>query len=273
MFFSHRYISILIKTDNSMNKLLLSRANSKELSGTITTVVDVVGKSAYEDKKLANLNTKLKKEGDDLTAAQNRKRKNDLTQVVDDLEKGRDKGFKALSFTTKGLTFRMDERLSGYAKLIYEVIKRHGLSLYKLPDIEQTAQMKSLSAELRKPENKAAMDATGLTIVFEEMNKLNKRYLDGLASLNDSKRKKAQEATKNVTEAGKKAKATLDAMIGYLNGCIEVDESIELKDLCENIGVIIDKANTNIHTRINRSKNDDDDETDELDFELEEDFG
>ena len=256
-----------------MNKLLLSRANTRELNDVVTIVVDAVDKSAYKDDKLTKLNVKLKKEGDDLTVAQNRKRKNDLTDVVEGLKKEREHGFKAFSFTTKGLTFRKDETLSTNSNLIYEVIKRHGLSLYNLPNMEQNAQMKSLRTELNKPEYKAAMDITGLTVVFDEMNLLDQKYQEGVANRTDSEQKMAEEVTENVAEASKKTKATLDALVGYLNSCVAVDESVELKKIYEKIEMTIDKANINIHSRINRGKNGSNGtEADELDDELEEDI-
>jgi len=253
-----------------MIKLLLSRANNKELSGVATTVVDVVEKSAYKDDKLTNLNMTLKKEGDDLSTAQNRKRKNDLTEVVDELETGRKNAFKAFSFTTKGLTFRNDETLKSNAKLVYEVIKRHGLRLYSLPGMERTAQLKSLRAELSKPEYVAAMSVTGLTAAFEEMNLQDQKFQEGSANRTDNERKKAEEIPVILSEAGKKTKTYLDTLIGYLNSSIVADNSVELKQLCDNLAIIIDKANANVHARITRVKNGNaENEQDKLDEELE----
>ncbi len=256
-----------------MVKLLSSRANTNEVSGATSTVVDVVEKSAYKDETLTGLNVKLKKEGEDLTTAQNRKRKNDLTDQVDALEDGRDYGFKALSFTTKGLTFRFDETLATNAKLIYEVIKRPGLSLYNLPNLEQTAQMKSLNEELNRSKYKEALEITKLQVVFDEMNMLNGKYLAGVTNITESVSKIIDEDTKKVAEARKNVKDTLGAMIGYLNGIIVINESVELKQLCDSFSVIIDKANSVINARVKRSKNGkEDDETDELDDELENDI-
>ena len=77
---------------------LLSRAKTDEVTGTGTIIVDTVKKSAYSDQKLTDINTLLESNVEKLAVAQDRKRKNDETDIVWDNEDGRDNGFKAFNF-------------------------------------------------------------------------------------------------------------------------------------------------------------------------------
>ena len=145
---------------------LLSKANSNEVIGTVTVVKDVVEKSDYQNDDLTSFNVKLREEVEKLTTAKNRKQKSDETDVVDSLEEGRDDAYKALTFTLRGMKLRPDETLANNALTIFEIVKRHGLTLYSLPDNEQTAKTNSLIDELSKPKNMAAMEGSIIIDVY-----------------------------------------------------------------------------------------------------------
>ena len=234
---------------------LLVRAKTDELIGTGTLVVEIVKNSAYSDSKLSDLNSILEKYVAKLTVAQNRKRKNDETDIVWDYEGGRDDDYKAFKFETLSLKFRRDETIAEKGRKIYEIIERHGTTLYDLPHREQTAKMKSLFEELRQTDNVAIMGGTELPVLFDAMVNGNQLFLDSLQSRSKIEEKKDDEET--VGETKKPTRTALEQLVNYLNAIIGIDQSAELKSLCSEIKEHIDKANTVIRARKTRGDNGD----------------
>ena len=188
-----------------------------------------------------------------LAVAQDRKRKNDETDIVWDNEDGRDNGFKAFKFLCLSLKYRSDETLAQKGRTIYEIIERHGTTLYSLPHKDQTAKMKSLFEELNRPENISTMEGTELPELVNAMVTSNRTFLDSLESR--SKNESEKEETDKVTETKKPTKTALDRLVGYLNSIIDVEQSAEFKSLCLEIKDHIDKTNTIIRSRNNRNNN------------------
>ncbi len=233
---------------------LLSRAKTDEVVGTSTIVVDVIKKSAYTDQKLSDLNGDLEKNVNKLSLAQNRKRKSDETITVWDNEEARDNDFKAFKFECLSLKYRPDEKLAKKGLKIYEIIERHGTTLYSLPHKEQTAKMKSLFEELNLPSNEETMKGTELPELFNSMIASNQKFLDSLQSRSKSDSEKVE--IDNVIETKKPTKLALDQLVNYLNAIIGIDQSAELKNLCSEIKQHIDKTNTVIRSRNSRGNND-----------------
>jgi len=233
---------------------LLSRAKTDEVTGTGTIIADTVKKSAYTDQKLTDINTLLESNVAKLAVAQDRKRKNDETDIVWDNEEARDNDFKAFKFLCLSLKYRPDETIAEKGRKIYEIIERHGTTLYSLPHKEQTAKMKSLFEELNQAGNISVMEGTELPELFNAMVTSNRTFLDSLQSR--SKNESEKEETYNVTETKKPTKIALDRLVSYLNSIIDVDQSVELKSLCSEIKDHIDKTNTVIRSRTNRRNND-----------------
>jgi 23S rRNA maturation mini-RNase III len=237
---------------------LLSRAKTDELNSTSTIVTDVVKKSSYKDEKLTEFNSKLANNTAELTIAQNRKKKNDETDIVEHNEDARDDSFQAFKFECISLKYRDDEALKEKARYIYEIIERHGTTLYSLPDNQQTAKMKSLFEELKLAKSVEVMEGTELPALFEVMQNKNQTYLDSVASR--SKNEAEREDVKLVTEWKKKTKVALENLIGYLNVISSIDQSEALVNLCTEVKSHIDKANSVIRSRNNRKDNSDEQE-------------
>ena len=233
---------------------LLSKANSDEVIGTVTVAKDVVEKSDYQKEDLTSFKKKLEEEVVKLTAAKNRKQKSDETAVVDSLEESRDNAYKAFTFTLRAMKLRPDETLANSALTIFEIVKRHGLTLYSLANNEQTSKTNSLIDELSKPKNMAAMVGSIILGVYTEMKEAHLTYLNGVA--NKEKVDSENEDTERVVKTKKATRLVFDQMINHLNSLSIIDESAELATLCKSISSIIDKANTNIHRRMNGGKND-----------------
>ncbi|MDF1551338.1 MAG: DUF6261 family protein, partial [Bacteroidales bacterium] len=182
-----------------------------------------------------------------------RKKKSDDTEIVDSLEESRDNTFKSFTFTVRGFKLRADKDLSARGHQIFEIIKRHGISLYNLPNNEQTAKTKSLVDELKKPANMAAMEGTILLDLFYDVESSNQKYVDAVTKR--AKNDADAEETALVVAARKKTRLALEHLINYLNSVSFIYDSAELKNLCKSIASVIDKTNANIHGRINKANN------------------
>ena len=78
-------------------------------------------------------------------------------------------------------------------------------------------------------------------------------YLNGVA--NKEKVDSENETTERVVKAKKDTRLVFDQMINHLNSISIIKDSVELNTLCKSLSSIIDKANTNIHRRMNGGKN------------------
>ena len=152
-----------------MNEHLNSKANSNEVSGVATLFNEAISQSNVENDLLKKIDNKLEVSNSQLTVALNRKLKNDDTPRVWQLEDYRDSGLKAFFNIIKGNTFRLNDKVSTNAEKIYEVIKRHGLAMHRLPHMEQTATMNSMFDELDKEEFVEAFKITNTKILLDEI--------------------------------------------------------------------------------------------------------
>ncbi|MDF1547005.1 MAG: DUF6261 family protein [Bacteroidales bacterium] len=238
-----------------------SRANTNELSGASSMIADHAKNSAYPDEKLSKFGGKLESGNTELIKAQKRKRKNDETDAVRDLENKRDDSFKAFSYGTKSATLRADKTIAVDASLIYEVIKRHGVTLYNLADMEQTAVTNSLISELDKPAYQTALKNAGLDASYAEMKERHQTYV--LADENKTKSAAEKEVNELVAVAYKKTKTALSHLINYINAINYIEESAELKTLSNSIATVTDKTNAKIRARLNRGKSNGESEEEE----------
>ncbi|NJO91474.1 MAG: hypothetical protein HC831_22815 [Chloroflexia bacterium] len=192
---------------------LLSRTKTDEVIGTGTIAIEIIKKSAYTDQKLTDLNAELEKNINKLSLAQNRKRKNDETDIVWSNEEARDNDFKVFKYVSLSLKYRPDKTLADKGRKIYEIIERHGTTLYNLPHKEQTAKMKSLFEELSHPNNVSTMDGTELPELLNAMIASNQKFLDSLQSRSKSDSEK--EEIENVAETKKSTKVALEQLVNY----------------------------------------------------------
>ncbi len=255
-----------------MIKHLSSRAHTDEVIGTSTMINEAVNKSAYKNEGLSNLNKKLTAKNNELTIAQNRKKKNDETKKVANAKRLRARAFSSFAYSARGVSLRALKDLSAGGQLIYEVVKRHWTGFKNLPQSEQTAKVLSFVEEIERPAYSAALQSGNLLDNLEELKKSNSFFIGTVA--NRTKIEVANKELENVAEARKNTKHIFDQMINYLNGLSEAEESAELAELCSTISRIIDKANSVVQSRLTRngSNGDFEEENDEnLDEKTEED--
>lgn len=233
-----------------MTEHLLSRANSTEVSGVASRFNDVVEQSGVDNELLNQLNGKLKESNHQLTASLNRKLSNDDTPRVWELETLRDRGLKAFFNTVKGGTFRLNDEFSTNAEKIYEVIKRHGLAMYRLPHLEQTATMNSMFDELSKPEFIGALEATNTQVLLDEIKAANQNFLTALNERSEDTA--AREEIILLVVARTEVREGLEQTQNYVNTLSELMDGSEIKTLKKELAEIISKANANIKARISR---------------------
>jgi len=236
-----------------MIEQLFSRANSTEVSGIASRFNDVVEQATFDNELLNQLNVKLNESNRQLTASLNRKLGNENTPRVWELETLRDRGLKAFFNTVKGGTFRLDNEFANHAEKIYEIIKRHGLSMYRLPHLEQTATMNSMFDELSKPEAVAALQATNTQILLDEIKTANENFLSALNERSEDTA--AREEIILSVVARTEVREGLEQIINYVNTISDVISSPEIKTLQKELAEIISKANSNIKARIGRGDN------------------
>jgi len=186
-----------------------------------------------------------------LTIAQNRKKKSDDSDEVKLLKIAREKSYGSLLFTVKGLALKSDKNISDGASIIKEIMNRHGKGFNNMPYNDQTANAQSMISELDQPKNKAILSVNSLTLSYDELKLSHKAFLDGV-----SKRTITDASIKEVEDtniAKKKTRESLDYIVNYLNLTASIEKTDALNELINSLSGIIDKANTSIKTRINRS--------------------
>ncbi len=236
-----------------MNEHLLSRANSSEVSGVASRFNDVIEQAGIDNELLTQLNNKLAESNKQLTASLNRKLNNDDTPRVWELETLRDRGLKAFFNTVKGGTFRLNDEFSTHAEKIYEVIKRHGLGMYRLPHVEQTATMNSMFDELSKAEFVTALQTTNTQVLLDEIKEANENFLTALNERSEDTA--AREEIILLVVARTEVREGLEQTQNYVSTISEVINSPEIKTLKKELAEIISKANSNIKARIKRGDN------------------
>ena len=102
----------------------------------------------------------------------NHKTGSEITPQVQILESVRDRGLKAFFKVVLSLCFRLNDEVANAAKRLSEVIKRHGLTMYNLPQDQQTSAMASLFKELEQSELVKAIEVTNTKILLDEAKKL-----------------------------------------------------------------------------------------------------
>ncbi len=236
-----------------MSEHLFSKANSSEVSGVASLFNDLIRQSNIDNELLSQLNDKLDESNRQLTVSLNRKLHSDETPRVWELETLRDRGLKAFFNTIKGGTFRLNDDFSNDSEKIYEVIKRHGLAMYRLPHVEQTATMNSLFDELSQPEFVSALKATNTQVLLDEIKAANKNFLEALNERSDDTA--AREEIILLVVARTEVKEGLDQILNYVNTISEVINHPDIKTLKKGLAEIISKANSNIKARLSRGEN------------------
>ena len=173
------YVNCLTKK-SQMNKLL-STANSDEVIGVSTSVIDLIEKSAYQNENLVSLKELLKEDNKELTTVHNRKRKSDDTDDVSRLKALRKNALSGLSFAIKGLAYNPDKTVSGNALLIKEIISRHTKGIKSGTYNEQTAKIQSLIGELDLPKNNAILGSLSLVSQYDVLKLSNTTFLNGVS--------------------------------------------------------------------------------------------
>lgn len=236
-----------------MSLNISSRANSNELNGVAGNVISLIRKSAVNDATLGVLTTRLESDNQNLTKSLNKKTGSDLTDDLWHLESERDRGLKCFFYTLYGTTFHSDAQISDAAIRLYDVIKRHGRSMYNLPMSEQSSKMDSLFDELSRENLVAALTTTNTTVLLEDAKSLDQQFRDMLAAR--SQEESEVEETIHIREARKLIRADIDKIISYLETMSVVSEDEGIEKLYEELTGIIADANAIIKSRITRRAN------------------
>ena len=227
-----------------------SNVNSTEINGIASRAVTSIKASGTMDEVIVGLNKTLEKDNDKLTLAVKRKTGNDATPVINLLESRRDKGLKSIFKTVEGACFRLKDDVSDAGKLLKAVIKRHGSTMYDLPQDEQTSVMASFITELKEPVLVAALELTGTTIPLAETIEANNLYLTELGKRGSDKAKK--EDPELIGDNMKKVKVGMSNLMNYLYSYLAAKENATLKTLYIELCDVIDKANAIIKARDTR---------------------
>ena len=231
---------------------LSSKANTVELNGVAATFTSVIVKSATTDASLLKLNGALKTNNEKLTLAIDKKLGSDKTDIIWELEGQRDDGLKSFFISVEGCTYRLNKSVRDAGNLLYEVIKRHGRSMYKLPYVQQTAKMDSLFKDLSQPAMVAALQTTLTTDAVEETKNANQDFLDAVNDrTNDSATK---EEISLIAAARNPVKTGMEKIMNYLNSVIPDEDRPELEIIFASLTQVITDANSVIKARITRKE-------------------
>jgi hypothetical protein len=199
------------------------------------------------------LNGQLEKSNNNLTEAINKKSGSETTPKVQLLESLRDRGLKSLFKTIGGACFRLNEEVAAAANKLFEVIKRHGITMYDFPQDQQTSAMASLFKTFEQPDMVAAINLTGTNEELAEVKQANMDYLAELSKRNNETAMK--EESKLVGKYVKEVRVNLEKLMNYLDAYLAATENPTLKTLDAELIDIIDKANAVIKARGTRKSN------------------
>ncbi|RLD62985.1 MAG: hypothetical protein DRI95_12300 [Bacteroidetes bacterium] len=231
-----------------MIEQLFSRANSIEVNGAATRVIDATKQIKINDELLNALVSNLEKVNQELTKSNDLKQSKDGIPDVWDLETLRDRGLKAFFNIVKGGTFRLNDKFAEQSEKIYEVIERHGLNMHKLPNKKQTATMNSLFNELNKPELIEALKDTGTQVLLNEVKIANQDFLAAFDERNKDTSGRANLIL--LIAARTDVRKQLEQIIDYVNTVSKVLSKTVVKKLQTKLGDIISKSNKDIKSRI-----------------------
>ena len=234
---------------------LSSKAKSDEVNGIAKRAIEIIDNSNIKDVHIGGLNKLLKEAVKDLTAALNKSSGSDLTPFVQKLERLRDKGLKCFFKTIYAACFRLNEEIEEAAKKLKKVIKRHGSTMYNLPQDQQTSKMASLFEELARPDLVKAIELTSTQILLDETKQANQNYLAELNKRDQEEKKKHEE--KLVGENVKKTRVNLEKILNNLDSVLEVTEDQSYHKLFNDLEGIIEEMNAKIKARETRKGNDD----------------
>ena len=233
-----------------MIEQLFSRANSIEVNGAATRVIDAAKQIKINDELLNALVSNLEKVNQELTKSNELKQSKDGTPDVWDFETLRDRGLKAFFNIVKGGTFRLNDKFAEQSEKIYGVIERHGLNMHKLPNKKQTATMNSLFNELNKHELIEALKNTGTQILLNEVKIANQDFLAAFDERNKDTSGRANLIL--LIAARTDVRKQLEQIIDYVNTVSKVLSKTVVKKLQTKLGEIISKSNKDIKARIDR---------------------
>lgn len=231
-----------------MIEQLFSRANSIEVNGAATRVIDAAKQIKINDELLNALISNLEKVNQELTKSNDLKQSKDGIPDVWDLETLRDRGLKAFFNIVKGGTFRLNDKFAEQSEKIYEVIERHGLNMHKLPNKKQTATMNSLFNELNKPELIEALKDTGTQVLLNEVKIANQDFLAAFDERNKDTSGRANLIL--LIAARTDVRKQLEQIIDYVNTVSKVLSKTVVKKLQSKLGEIMSKSNKDIKARI-----------------------
>lgn len=229
-----------------------SNVNSTEINGIATRAINSITNSGTTDVVVIGTKDKIENDNNNLTLAMNKKQGSEATPFVQLLEAKRDKGLKSIFKTVDGACYRLVDDVEAAGKMLKEVIKRHGSTMYDLPQDEQTAVMSSFFKELETPAMVAALELAGVTTHVAETKAVNQLYLAEVGKRSSSSAK--LEEPQLVGENAKKVKVNLNKLMNYLDSYLEAKEDATLRTLYTELCEIIDQANAIIKSRITRKK-------------------
>lgn len=230
-----------------MSTNLLSNATSGEVNGVATNVLNGISSSALEDANLKVLTSKLEAHNKELTKALNKKASSDLTDDVWHYEDLRDRGLKCLFYSIYGATFHSNVEISDSAVVLYDVIERHGKTIYNLPMNEQSSKMASLFNELSGTKMQEALTRTNTSSLLENVIAVNQQFHDTMAQR--LQEETAKEKIMLVTDAKKLVRSDIDNISTYMDTLSTISDSKEFKGLNQQITDIMIAANSSIKMR------------------------
>ncbi len=236
-----------------MNITLLTKANSGEENAVAANIISLISKSSYTDEKLSLLITKMITNNHEFTLALNKKIGSDITSVIDALKALRVKTLKAFIKAVYAWTYRLDDELSGQAKKIYEVIKRHGRTMYNLPSMELTSKLKSMYKDLTTSDKLSALSTTGTDVFLTDVKTVDTKLLNTIDERTIDEAEKEELAL--VTKIRKTVRRDMDKILHYLDSISDIVEGEAFKNLHNEIFDVITEANSKIKARITRKDN------------------
>ncbi|MCP4178684.1 MAG: hypothetical protein GY756_13045 [bacterium] len=189
----------------------------------------------------------------DFIKALNKTNKSEHTKILKSLDKIRDDAFRALRDAIYACTWRLNESYRMHAKKLYEIIRLHGLTLYKENYQVQSAKSNSLIKDFDTPECQASLAALQLAEWYEEMKQSHGEF--ETAFYNKAYEKNREEfvallevrnnLTKNITELLNR----IDSDAKYS------DEAANYIDLVNTINNIVTETSTLSKSRRTRKEN------------------
>ncbi len=160
-----------------IKRISYSILTHNELSALSTQIIKVMEKAEkINSVTLNNILIKLIRSAGEFLKILNRNKKNKHSKIIKQRDKNRDDAFRALRDSITGASRRLNETYRQNAKMLLEIIKLHGNTLYRENKQVESAKLNSLIKDYDTPDAQDALASIQLTEYYTELKQSQRDF-------------------------------------------------------------------------------------------------